>query len=223
MTGSINSIVFDIDSCIVNFHKIYSPIVNQVLDKKFQIQIEDWQVFRGLDIPDVLRGLDIKVSDLRANKIRNEIIEKSLYTIENEIQFGLEKQELLYKLKDKGYRLAINTSLPSKIAFSILKAIHCTGYFDYIFTSDDISFLPPKPQFYGPVFMALGGTGENIMIFPGSPATYKAANETPASVRVLDSASQLTYKFVTENIDKVNSEFEEAEKTRTMVIKGRKG
>lgn len=206
----INSFIFDVDSCIVNFHKYYHPIVDEIFLKKFNVKIADWQLYRGLAIPDIIRKLGIKVSHQRARRIELLVTEKCQYLIENEIRFPLAKQELFYKLKAENYKLAVCSSLPAQTVYLILKTIHCADYFDFIFSSDDLTYLPPSPYFYEPAFSALGELGDCVVVFPGSPQAYKAAKESPGHVVIMESASGLDFQFIQKTITDLEKKMQDA-------------
>lgn len=73
-------------------------------------------------------GLDEKKADDAVAKYRERYTETGIY--ENRVYDGAE--QMLSKLKNAGYKIALATSKPEFFARRILEYFHLDGYFDYI-------------------------------------------------------------------------------------------
>ena len=176
--SQFEAILFDMDGVLIDSEELMSKAGMMALhDFGIEAKPEDF-------IPFVGRGEDLYIGGV-AEKYGvkyDPVMKQHCYDhygdyVETEAFVPAEIPELLYTLRDKGYKIAVCTSADWGKVIHNLRAMHVTkDVFDGMVTGDHITHLKPDPEIYLTGAKLVGVSPEKCVVVEDSPSGIKAAN-----------------------------------------------
>lgn len=205
-------IIFDLDGTLIDsvnlFNEIYATLIHDLTKKVIttdQIQ-EDWDDLAHQDIPgDLFDNFLIYLDKKYSTELHGiEMLRKMYSDIEYKYlseKIGYKKyaKDVVLKLKQKGYIIALATLSPKKVLEiynnknqKIIDEFKMNDVFDLIITYEDVKNKKPNPEVYLKVLEKLNVSKEECLIIEDSLEGVKAANN--AGIEVLNIVDENMFK-----------------------------
>lgn len=210
----IKAIVFDLDGVLVDAADWHYRALNRSLNLfGFSIsEKEHLKEYNGLSTQLKLDLLTKKNNLPEAlHSFLNE--QKQNFTkdiIEEYCEYNSIIIEMLQKLKQDGFKLALATNSLRNTLDSILYKMQIGEFFDVILCQDDVRKVKPHPQIYLNILKQLKVNPWECLVVEDSFPGIQSAKA--ASLRVLEvfNQKQVNYHFVKERVDHLNQQQENA-------------
>ena len=130
---NIKTILFDLDGTLTDSGPGIMNSVQHAL-KKYGMEVENIDRLRGFVGPPLAKqfqefcGFSEEESLNAVQHFREYYVDKGIF--ENRVYEGI--PEVLKKLKEAGYQLAVATSKPEHLAHIVMEHFHLNDYFDFI-------------------------------------------------------------------------------------------
>lgn len=141
------AILFDFDGTIIDSQPIINNYLFYILKKKgIVLSKDEKRLLGGISLIDTRTWLE------KNKKIIFSEFEMTFYTTWfiitqlHKIKTFEGVKQMLFKVKSKGYKMAIVTNSPRKYTHYLIKKNHLEGYFDAIITIDDAGVPKPDPK-----------------------------------------------------------------------------
>ena len=176
----IKAIIYDVDGTMVDSE----PLHVEAWDKALQLF--------SYHLSDLSPTLQATMAGKKPAAIAKEMVEDLHLDIDSElllkkktnIFMNLIKTELqgmpgivnsVKRLKEKGYKLGIGTSLNKEYVRIVLDRLHLPGYFDAIVTGDEIKNGKPHPDTFLVTVKKLGFKPEECLVIEDATSGIKSA------------------------------------------------
>jgi len=142
-TGKIELVIFDLDGTLVDAYAAVASSLNHTLRKMGRPSADDGRIKRAVGRGD---------RSLIATFMSDDQVDEALIIFRGHHAAALPRDthflpgagELLARLKDKGYKLAIASNRPTKFSLIILKHLGSLDMFDHVICADKVA--NPKPK-----------------------------------------------------------------------------
>ncbi len=175
--------IFDMDGVIIDSEPIHARAKLAVLEE-YGVKLADpkaeLEAFVGRSAKDFWQTMKARYSHIlkpewhvmadRKYEIYMDILanDKTLKPIEGVV-------DLLQRLQDKGYHIALGTSSVRTMAETVLKQLEVIDFFEEIATSDEVEKAKPAPDIYLKAAEKLGLKPEDCNVVEDAAAGVRAA------------------------------------------------
>lgn len=171
--------IFDMDGVVINSEPMHEQIELEVA-AGFNIHIDQARMkkYVGMRSKDVWAaiikedGLDLKPEQI----IEVADKQKVKYIEDNKLEPIDGIRELLVKLKELNYRIALASSSPKEFIEAVLKKFEILHFFDTIVNGDEVAHGKPAPDIFLEAARRLGVRPENCTILEDSNNGVDAGN-----------------------------------------------
>lgn len=172
--------IFDMDGVVINSEPMHERIELDVATKYFSINIDQKRMkkyvgMRSMDVWESIineDGLDLRPAQI----VEVADKEKVKYIEENDLQPIDGIRELLKKLKELNYRIALASSSPKEFIEAVLKKFEILAFFDTIVNGDEVEHGKPAPDIFLEAARRLNVLPENCTILEDSNNGVDAGN-----------------------------------------------
>jgi beta-phosphoglucomutase family hydrolase len=203
----LRAFIFDMDGVIVDNHDYHHEAWMQFF-QKYQLDVSgDVSRYFGRTNTDILTNLfpeELSETQLYEMAMEKEKLYRKLYEGNIVAADGLE--ELLSRLQDKGYKLAVATSAPPENLDFVLGHTGLHRFFDVTVNSSMISKGKPDPEIYLRAAMELEVSPEECVVVEDSLAGIRSGRA--AGMQVVAISSTNTPDMLTE-ADMIIGHFDE--------------
>ena len=143
----VKLIVYDLDGTLIDSAKIVAEVLNQMrtesgLQHLAIKRLVPWLSMGGEDL--VANALEIPVDDIQPHLLEFRKRYSELSTPDDSLYPGI--KEALNDLSSLGYRLAICTNKPRRLAEKVLKETQLHSFFAYLNAGGDLLHKKPHPE-----------------------------------------------------------------------------
>ncbi len=173
----MKAIIFDFDGVVVDTVKLHIKIQTQFL-KKHKIYSENLKDFKGVKVNEIIKTLakqnNKKISEEEVRRLTEEywtILKKKATSIKPFPGIN----QLIIKLKDNGFRLAIASSSNKQFVHAILNNSRLRSFFEVIITGDQVKKGKPNPDVFLLAAKRMMAQPEDCIVVEDAFAGLKAA------------------------------------------------
>ncbi|WP_080832506.1 HAD family hydrolase [Cohnella massiliensis] len=196
----IKAIFFDMDGVLIDAKEWHYEALNQSL-KLFGYEItryEHLKMYDGLPTKKKLELLTLERGlPIGLHSFINEM--KQIYTIDYinaKCRPIFQHQYALSRLKSDGYFLAVCSNSIKKTVELMMTKSELMDYLDFFMSNDDVSFSKPNPEIYNKAMERLSLSPHECLVIEDNPNGIKAAEDSGASVMVVNSVFDITYDAI---------------------------
>ena len=208
----IKLIVFDLDGVLVETKKLHYEAFNKALrdiDAKYEITLEEHlSKYDGLSTRKKLELLD-REKGLSRMEFESIWLRKQLYTAQmlRELKFDNRIIEVLSKLKNDGYTIAVaSNSIRDSVKITLLK-LGFLEYVDFYLSNEDVKHPKPHPEIYLRSMIGASSSPKETLIIEDSIVGRKAANESGAYLMGINNPNDIIYENIINCINSINSSY----------------
>ena len=162
MQNKIKLVIFDLDGTLVDAYKAVAIALNTSLQKLNYPSADDNAIKRSVGWGErSLMEAFVKPEDL--DTIQAMYREEHKKSLPLGTKFLPKAQDVLYELKNKGYKLAVATNRPTWSTSIIIKHLELYDLFDYILSADRMKNPKPSPDILLQVIDKLSVTKEETL------------------------------------------------------------
>lgn len=202
--GAIKAVIFDLDGVLVDagdWH--YQALCRALAAHGFLLTREEHaRHYEGLPTRQKLKLMSgLKGLPAELYPAINEL--KQRYTLElitEHCRPCAGRVDMLRRLKDEGYKLAVASNSIRETIASALTGSGLAGYFDFYLGNQDVPNPKPDPQMYLEAFLRLKLAPADCLVVEDHPAGLKAAYASGAHVARVGRIEEVCYAFVKERI-----------------------
>ena len=203
----IKSIIFDLDGVLIDLKEAHYDCLNSALkriDLKYVISLDEhYKIYDGLPTKDKLKILTKQkgLDEMYYNDIKNM---KQQYTIEyilNNIKKNDIIIDMMKKLKEQGYVLAIASNSIRNTIFSAIVMQGYVGYIDLVISNQDVNHSKPNPEMYLTTISKLGFKPEECLIIEDSPFGIEAAHNSGGHVMKVKNSNEIKLENIINQIN----------------------
>jgi HAD superfamily hydrolase (TIGR01509 family) len=207
----IQVIIFDLDGVLVDAKEIHYEALNRALqkiDNKYIISRADHlAIYDGLPTN---KKLDILITEKAFPQDLKKDVEKykqefTFETIDKLLKYDSQKCEMLKKLSDEGYKIYVASNSIRKTVINMLTNTGMIKYVDKIYGNEDAINNKPHPEVYLRAILDSGLTPKECLILEDSNHGRKAAIDSGANLLAVDYVTDVTYKRIKDQINKIDS------------------
>ena len=208
----IKLIVFDLDGVLVETKKLHYEAFNKALrdvDTKYEITLEEHlSKYDGLS---TRKKLDLlgREKGLSGMEFESIWLRKQLYTSRmlRELKFDNRIIEVLSKLKNDGYTIAVaSNSIRDSVKITLLK-LGFLEYIDFYLSNEDVRHPKPHPEIYLRAIIESSSSPKETLIIEDSIVGRKAANESGAYLMGINNPTDIIYENIIKYINSINSSY----------------
>ena len=208
----IKLIVFDLDGVLVETKKLHYDALNKALcdvDTKYEITLEEHlSKYDGLS---TRKKLDLlgREKGLSGMEFESIWLRKQLYTSRmlRELKFDNRIIEVLSKLKNDGYTIAVaSNSIRDSVKITLLK-LGFLEYIDFYLSNEDVRHPKPHPEIYLRAIIESSSSPKETLIIEDSIVGRKAANESGAYLMGINNPTDIIYENIINYINSINSSY----------------
>lgn len=197
MNMGINTIIFDLDGCLVSTRELHYESLNRALHTvapRFVISREEHlSTYDGLNTTRKLEILTEK-KGLPKNSYKQiwDLKQKETLRLIDKMGPDEQKIELLRTLKQKGYTIIVaSNSIRQTLKMMLLKR-GLLEYVDFYLSNEDVIKPKPSAEIYLRAMIKAHVSPKETLIIEDSPTGRKAAESTGAMVMGVTSPDELT-------------------------------
>ena len=184
------AVIFDMDGVLVDSEPVYLQAMLRVAQKKNpQVKEEDIHGTVGRTAKDTWSIMEKAIHNGQSwQELRKEYHQwTGVYdSTDYRAIFRPEARNLIQKLKEKGYKLAVASSTHRQLVLHVLFQNQILSYFDVVVTGDMFTRSKPDPEIYHYTANALGVSEENCFVVedstPGITAAHRAGMKVAALI-----------------------------------------
>lgn len=184
------AVIFDMDGVLVDSEPVYLQAMLRFAQKKNpQVKEEDIHGTVGRTAKDTWSIMEKAIHNGQSwQELREEYHQwTGVYdSTDYRAIFRPEARNLIQKLKEKGYKLAVASSTHRQLVLHVLFQNQILSYFDVVVTGDMFTRSKPDPEIYHYTANALGVSEENCFVVedstPGITAAHRAGMKVAALI-----------------------------------------
>ncbi|HIQ73488.1 MAG TPA: HAD family phosphatase [Candidatus Cottocaccamicrobium excrementipullorum] len=184
------AVIFDMDGVLVDSEPVYLQAMLRFAQKKNpQVKEEDIHGTVGRTAKDTWSIMEKAIHNGQSwQELRKEYHQwTGVYdSTDYRAIFRPEARNLIQKLKEKGYKLAVASSTHRQLVLHVLFQNQILSYFDVVVTGDMFTRSKPDPEIYHYTANALGVSEENCFVVedstPGITAAHRAGMKVAALI-----------------------------------------
>jgi HAD superfamily hydrolase (TIGR01509 family) len=175
--SSVGTVIFDMDGLMIDSEPVHQKAYDAVLQRfgKGLTEEENNRLYVGISDKDITEdlvqrhGLPVSPAELEEAKHHAylELVEHILP------QEGL--MELLNKLQDRNYKMAIASSSPLSHIQVVLDALHAGEYFSAYFSAEQVEHGKPAPHLFLLAAQEIGSNPAQCLVLEDAPSGIAAA------------------------------------------------
>ena len=174
----LKGIIFDMDGVLINSEPVHYRVWKQALAARgIELDYEIYKPCIGstngflMDILHDNYGISREDRELvkSMQQIKEKVIEEEGFPMIEGVP------ELLKRLKDRGYRLAIASSSPIAYIRQVVTSLGINGYFDILVSGEQVKNPKPAPDVFLEAASQMGLTAEECLILEDSGNGCRAA------------------------------------------------
>lgn len=172
-------IMFDMDGTLIDSlwgwkigHKKFIEDNNLIEDEKFLEKIKDKTLYERGQIVIEHFKIEKSVEEMYISNLENM---KNFYDKEFQLKENI-RQSLDY-LKEKGYKMSLNTATREEVCMGLLERLDLLKYFEYIQTPKNCGFPKNDEKFYEIAVEKHNTNAENIYFFDDSATPLRTAKK----------------------------------------------
>lgn len=204
-------IIFDLDGVLIDSRNLHFECLNKALreiSNEYEISLKEHLTkYDGLSTVQKLNKLGVE-KGLSAEHFDNIWHNKQEYTFEM-LESDLSRDEKLIKifsyLKSKGHKICIASNSIRKTIEIVVNKKELNTFVDLIVSNEDVEFPKPSPQIYLECMKHFGESPRHTYIFEDSYIGRIAAFASAANVCPVKNSTELTFEYVTSQIEKEHS------------------
>jgi len=208
----IKLIVFDLDGVLVETKKLHYDALNKALvdvDPKYEIAYEEHlSKYDGLSTHKKLDLLS-REKGLSFVEHNNIWLRKQMYTSHMLRQLMPDNRivEVLKKLKDDGYKLAVaSNSIKETVKITLLK-LGYIEYIDFYLSNENVKHPKPHPELYLKSMIEAGVSPKETLIIEDSIIGRTAANDSGGYLMGINNPDDVIYENIINYINCINSSY----------------
>jgi HAD superfamily hydrolase (TIGR01509 family) len=206
----IKLVIFDLDGVLVDIKDLHYEALNSALgevDSKFEISRED-----HLSRYDGLKSYQ-KLQMLTSEKGLPESLHKQIWEKKQRKTIDLLRDikpnpaiiELIQKLSDDNCRIACCSNSIRKTVLATLSSLNIVGYFDAIFSNEDVTNSKPHPEMFWKAISDAKVLPEETLIIEDSPFGLLAAQRSQANFLRVKESSDVNIENIYSKINSLNN------------------
>jgi beta-phosphoglucomutase len=175
----MKAIIFDMDGVISDTVNLHLKMQTQIA-KKYKLKVKSLEDYSGVKLQEIIK--------LLAKESKVNLSEKEINAIADDYWNTLVKKastvkpmpgikELIVKLKDNGFRLAIASSSNKQFVHSVLNHFRIRSFFEVIITGDQAKKGKPAPDIFLLASKRLNAYPEECIVIEDSLAGMKGAKK----------------------------------------------
>ena len=184
------AVIFDMDGVLVDSEPVYLQAMLRFAQKKNpQVKEEDIHGTVGRTAKDTWSIMEKAIHNGQSwQELRKEYHQwTGVYdSTDYRAIFRPEARNLIQKLKEKGYKLAVASSTHRQLVLHVLFQNQILSYFDVVVTGEMFTRSKPDPEIYHYTANALGVSEENCFVVedstPGITAAHRAGMKVAALI-----------------------------------------
>lgn len=203
----ISSVIFDLDGVLVDATEWHYEALNRALDL-FGFSISRYDhlaTYNGLPTRKKLEMLSTeKGLPAAIHPLLNQL--KQIYTKEVILAKCapiFEKEYMLSRLKQEGFKLAVCSNAIRQNVELMLKQSHIFHYFDIVVSNEDVEHPKPHPETYFKAFSHLNCKPEEAVIIEDAPYGVEAGKRSGGHVCQVSGYLEVDYFLVRAFIERV--------------------
>ena len=208
--SSVKLIIFDLDGVLVEAKNIHFDALNQALSEVnvgFKI---DWsEHLNKYDGLKTYQKLDLLTSEKGLPKeIHNQVWEKKQQlTVQKltSLQPNEKLVELMQKLSESGYKLAVCSNSIRKTCLTVLSKLNIIEYMDLIISNEDVKNSKPHPEMYWKAISMMSMLPEETLIVEDSPYGLLAASRSKSYILRVKNPSEVNFKNLIKKLVEIDN------------------
>ncbi|MDD7305464.1 MAG: HAD family phosphatase [Peptoniphilaceae bacterium] len=170
-------LLFDCDGTLLDSMHIWTEPLEEILKKyDYKLTKEEKGSIEALDYTSMCHWLakniakDMTVEELKAHfdKIIHDAYENTLMSKDG-------ARDILYKLKESGFEMAVASSTDIRLLEKALRRLELIDFFEFIITPDSSPYNKGQEEFWELACHKLDEKRENVMLFDDALYAIKAA------------------------------------------------
>lgn len=191
------AIIFDMDGVLVEAKDWHKDALNDAL-RMFGFEItqkEHEERFDGLPTKNKLilltqeKGLPFGLHDI----INNKKQEYTINIMNERVKPNQDQIDMLRKLKQDGYKLAVCSNSISKTIKTVLEKANIMEYFDFYLSNEDVKNPKPSSEIYDKAIQKMSLQPNQVLIIEDNFNGIKAAKASGANVMEVKNTKDVTY------------------------------
>ncbi len=114
---------------------------------------------------------------------------------------SFDKQLLLRRLKEKGFKLGVCSNAIRTTVEMMLEKMMLENYFDVVLSNQDVENNKPHPEIYLMAMERLGVTAEETLIVEDAPPGIEAAKASGATVVVVSGPAEVNLRLLSRHLE----------------------
>lgn len=172
-------LLFDCDGTILDSMHIWTEPLEEILKKyNYKLTKEEKGSIEALDYGAMLKWLSQNIAtDMTVEDLKSYFDHIIYDAYENTLMPKKGAKEILYKLKNAGFEMAVASSTDIKLLETALRRLDLIDCFEFIITPDSCPYNKGEEEFWSLACHKLDEKNENVILYDDALYAIKAAKK----------------------------------------------
>lgn len=211
----IKVILFDLDGVLVEARELHYEALNRALGKFGHTITRDEHLStydglptrRKLELLTETKGLSSDLYD----DIWQEKQNQTKRIIEEEFMYDERMMEILVRLKEEGYKMAVCSNSIRETAELMLQKKGLMEYMEFLLSNQDVKNPKPHPEMFLRAMVELGVGPRECLIVEDSHRGREAAHAAAAHICGVENTNDVSYEKIARALSRANEKYQRSQ------------